>query len=49
MRIWGNSLPRGTARQAIIAAARVLRCHRLCSEDMTHGREIDGVTIFNTF
>ncbi len=34
---------------AIIAAARALGCHRLYSEDMTHGREIDGVTVFNPF
>ena len=34
---------------AIIAAARALGCRRLYSEDMTHGREIDGVTIFNPF
>jgi predicted nucleic acid-binding protein len=34
---------------AIIAAARALGCHRLYSEDMSHGREIDGVTIINPF
>lgn len=34
---------------AIIAAARALGCSRLYSEDMSHGREIDGVTIINPF
>jgi predicted nucleic acid-binding protein len=34
---------------AIIAAARALGCRRLCSEDMSHGRQIDGVTIVNPF
>jgi predicted nucleic acid-binding protein len=34
---------------AIIAAARALGCSRLYSEDMSHGREIDGVTIVNPF
>jgi predicted nucleic acid-binding protein len=34
---------------AIIAAARALGCHRLYSEDMSPGREIDGVTIINPF
>jgi predicted nucleic acid-binding protein len=34
---------------AIIAAARALGCHRLYSEDISHGREIDGVTIINPF
>jgi predicted nucleic acid-binding protein len=34
---------------AIIAAARALGCRHLYSEDMTHGREIDGVTIINPF
>lgn len=34
---------------AIIAAARALGCRELYSEDMAHGREIDGVTIINPF
>lgn len=34
---------------AIIAAARVLGCAELLSEDMSHGRKIAGVTIINPF
>jgi predicted nucleic acid-binding protein len=34
---------------AIIAAARALGCRELYSEDMTHGREVEGVTIVNPF
>ena len=34
---------------AIVAAARALGCRTLYSEDMSHGREIDGVTIINPF
>ena len=34
---------------AIIAAARALGCRRLYSEDMSHGREVAGVTIANPF
>jgi predicted nucleic acid-binding protein len=34
---------------AIIAAARALGCRRLYSEDMSHGREVVGVTIINPF
>jgi predicted nucleic acid-binding protein len=34
---------------AIIAAARALGCTRLYSEDMSHGREIEGITILNPF
>jgi len=34
---------------AIVAAARALGCRELYSEDMTHGREIEGVTIINPF
>ncbi len=34
---------------AIVAAARALGCRELYSEDLTHGREIDGVTIINPF
>jgi predicted nucleic acid-binding protein len=34
---------------AIIAAARALGCRELFSEDMAHGREIDGVLIINPF
>lgn len=34
---------------AIIAAARALGCRELYSEDMSHGREIDGVVIVNPF
>jgi predicted nucleic acid-binding protein len=34
---------------AIIAAARALGCSRLYSEDMSHGREVEGVTIVNPF
>ncbi len=34
---------------AIVAAARALGCRELYSEGMTHGREIDRVTIINPF
>lgn len=34
---------------AIVAAARALGCRDLYSEDMSHGREIDGVRIVNPF
>jgi predicted nucleic acid-binding protein len=34
---------------AIIAAARALGCSRLYSEDMSHGRDVEGVTIINPF
>ncbi len=34
---------------AIIAAARALGCRELYTEDMSHGREIDGVLIINPF
>jgi predicted nucleic acid-binding protein len=34
---------------AIVAAARELGCRELYSEDMTHGREIDGTVIVNPF
>jgi predicted nucleic acid-binding protein len=34
---------------AIIAAARALGCRELYSEDMAHGREIEGVRIINPF
>jgi predicted nucleic acid-binding protein len=34
---------------AIIAAARALGCQELCSEDLAHGREIEGIRIVNPF
>ena len=34
---------------AIVAAARALGCRELYSGDMTHGREIERVTIINPF
>jgi predicted nucleic acid-binding protein len=34
---------------AIIAAAHALGCHVLYSEDMSHGREVEGVAIVNPF
>ncbi len=34
---------------AIVAAARALGCRELYSEDMTHGRNVDRVTIINPF
>jgi predicted nucleic acid-binding protein len=34
---------------AIVAAARALGCRELFSEDMTHGREIEGVVIINPY
>ncbi len=34
---------------AIIAAARALGCRELYTEDMSHGREVEGVTIVNPF
>jgi predicted nucleic acid-binding protein len=33
----------------IIAAARALGCRILYSEDMSHGREVEGITIVNLF
>jgi hypothetical protein len=32
-----------------VAAARALECRELFSEDMSHGREVEGVTIINPF
>jgi predicted nucleic acid-binding protein len=34
---------------AIIAAARALGCRELYSEDMSHGREVEGITVVNPF
>jgi predicted nucleic acid-binding protein len=34
---------------AIIAAARALGCRELYTEDMSHGRQVEGVTILNPF
>jgi predicted nucleic acid-binding protein len=34
---------------AIIAAARALGCAELYTEDMSHGRQVEGVTIINPF
>ena len=34
---------------AIIAAARALGCRELYSEDMSHGREVEGIIIINPF
>jgi predicted nucleic acid-binding protein len=34
---------------AIIAACRALGCRTLYSEDLSHGREIEGITIINPF
>jgi predicted nucleic acid-binding protein len=34
---------------AVIAAARALGCRELYTEDMTHGREVEGVIITNPF
>jgi predicted nucleic acid-binding protein len=34
---------------AIVASARALGCRELFTEDMTHGRQIDGVMIINPF
>jgi predicted nucleic acid-binding protein len=34
---------------AIVAAARALGCRELYSEDMSHGREVDGVVVINPF
>ena len=34
---------------AIVAAARALGCRELYTEDMSHGRQVDGVTIINPF
>jgi predicted nucleic acid-binding protein len=33
----------------ILAAARALGCRELLSEDMSHGREVEGVRIVNPF
>lgn len=34
---------------AIVAAARALGCRELLTEDMSHGREVEGVIIKNPF
>jgi len=34
---------------AIVAAARALGCRELYTEDMTHGRELEGTIIVNPF
>ncbi len=34
---------------AIIAAARAVGCRELVSEDMSHGRDIEGIIITNPF
>jgi predicted nucleic acid-binding protein len=34
---------------AIIAAAQILGCREVLSEDMSHGRNINGVTVHNPF
>ena len=34
---------------AIIAAARALGCRTLYTEDMAHGREVEGIAITNPF
>jgi predicted nucleic acid-binding protein len=34
---------------AIVAAARAVGCRELYSEDMAHGREVEGTTITNPF
>jgi predicted nucleic acid-binding protein len=34
---------------AIITAARALGCRELYTEDLSHGREVEGVTIINPF
>jgi predicted nucleic acid-binding protein len=34
---------------AIIAAARALGCAELYSEDLSHGRQVNGVTLVNPF
>ena len=34
---------------AIIAAARALGCRELYTEDRSHGRQVEGVTILNPF
>lgn len=34
---------------AIIAAAQKLGCRELLTEDMSHGREVEGITIVNPF
>jgi predicted nucleic acid-binding protein len=34
---------------AILAAARALGCREVYSEDMTHGRMVEGMTILNPF
>jgi predicted nucleic acid-binding protein len=33
----------------IVAAARAVGCRELYSEDMSHGREVEGTTIINPF
>ena len=34
---------------AIVAGARALGCREILSEDMAHGREMDGVVVVNPF
>jgi predicted nucleic acid-binding protein len=36
-------------RERAIAAARALGCAELYTEDMSHGRQVDGVLIINPF
>jgi hypothetical protein len=42
-------LPEGRPSAGGVAAARALGCHELYSEDMSHGREVEGVTIIDPF
>jgi predicted nucleic acid-binding protein len=34
---------------AVVAAARALGCREILSEDMAHGREMEGVVVMNPF
>ena len=34
---------------AVVAAARALGCRKLYTEDLTHGREIEGILILDPF
>ena len=34
---------------AIVAAARALGCHEILTEDLAHGRDIEGILITNPF
>jgi predicted nucleic acid-binding protein len=34
---------------AIVASASALGCRELCTEDMTHDQDVDGIALINPF